>query len=140
MKYFRNVFCVVLGLAVSLCAFAQNQNQGQEQTVDYNKLAEEQANGIGEDFGLDYAQIFKVDTLYQRVLPLYYADMNELQMRGFQNTDFYQQVSDKWNDYIDTVLESIFTPDQWKKYMKSPYGKEKQRRDKRMEKYNTQVK
>ena len=142
MKSFRIIFCIMAGMLLSFSVFAQNQNEGQNQPpeVDYNKQAEEQANGLGQEFNLDYAQIFKIDTLYQRVLPLYFAEMNELQMRGFQNTDFYQQVADRWNDYIDKVLESIFTPDQWKKFMRSPYGKEKQRRDKRIEQYNSQVK
>ncbi|MBP5211052.1 MAG: hypothetical protein J6Z27_04365 [Bacteroidales bacterium] len=142
MKFFRIIICIAAGMALSLSVYAQNQNEGQNQPpeVDYGKQAEEQANGLGQEFNLDYAQIFKVDTLYQRVLPLFFEEMNTLQQRGFQNTDFYQQVADRWNDYIDTVLESIFTADQWKKYMKSPYGKEKQRRDKRIEQYNSQVK
>lgn len=133
MNIFRKTCFVIIGVLFSICAFAQNESAAQEN--DFMKMAEEQANGMEIEFGLDYAQVFKIDTLYQRVLPLYQQEMNELQQKGFSNTDIYQQVSDRWNDYIDRILEQIFTPAQWKKFMKSQYGKEKIRRDKRMATY-----
>ena len=44
----------------------------------------------------------------------------------------YQPMLDKWADFFDRSYEKIFTPEQWKRYLKSAAGKEKKKRDIRM--------
>ena len=51
---------------------------------------------------------------------------------GASNDETFQALSDKWMAATDEALEKVFTEEQWQKYLKSAYGKEKKRRDKRM--------
>ena len=81
-------------------------------------------------------QVFFVDS----VLQYNYNAMNdafvEAKKTGASNADTYQAISDQWMDATDQAFERIFTEEQWKKYLKSTYGKEKQRRDKRISERN----
>ena len=63
-------------------------------------------------------------------------EFDETRKGGASNAETYQAISDKWMDATDQAFERVFTEEQWKKYMKSTYGKEKTRRDKRMSERN----
>ena len=83
-------------------------------------------------FKLDEVQEFFIDSILQ----YNYRAMNDAFMEtkktGASNAETYQAISDDWMQRTDEAFERIFTEDQWKKYLKSTYGKEKQRREKRM--------
>ncbi|MCF0177126.1 MAG: hypothetical protein HUJ90_00755 [Bacteroidales bacterium] len=132
-KISKFLFCIMAGLALSFALSAQNQAKSeQEKMQEYMKIAEEQTNQMEDLYKLDYAQVFMVDTLFQNVIPQYYSEYEAISKTGATNTESYQVVVDKWTARIDDSLERIFTPEQWKKYMKSAAGKEKVKRDKRM--------
>ena len=114
-------------LFVPSLAFAQEQ-----QEPDVDKIIENQLENLTRTFHLDEVQIFFIDSILQYNYPAMMAEYAETRKTGASNADTYQAISDKWMDATDRAFEKIFTEDQWKRYLKSTYGKEKKRRDKRM--------
>ena len=117
-----------------LCIPAAQAQEPQQPNVD--EIIAKQVDNLTRTFKLDEVQVFFVDS----VLQYNYNAMNdafvEAKKTGASNADTYQAISDQWMDATDQAFERIFTEEQWKKYMKSAYGKEKQRRDKRISERN----
>lgn len=117
-----------------LCAPLAQAQEPQQPNVD--EIIAKQVDNLTRTFKLDEVQVFFVDS----VLQYNYNAMNdafvEAKKTGASNADTYQAISDQWMDATDQAFERIFTEEQWKKYLKSTYGKEKQRRDKRISERN----
>ena len=108
-------------------AFAQ-----EPQEPDVNEIIDKQLENLTRMFNLDDVQIFFVDSILQYNYPAMMDEVNRTRKTGASNTETYQIISDKWMAATDDAFEKVFTEDQWKKYLKSTYGKEKKRRDKRI--------
>jgi len=80
----------------------------------------------------DY-QVFLVDSVLQHDMAAMLEEMENVKKSGASNQESYIVVSDKWLDGIDRAYQKIFSEKQWAKYLKSTYGKEKKKRDKRMD-------
>jgi len=117
----------LLSLSVS-SAWAQ---EPQEPKID--EIIAAQLENLTRSFKLDDVQVFFVDSVLQYNFPAMYQEFADTRKTGASNTDTYQAISDKWMDATDVAFEKIFTKEQWQKYLKSTYGKEKKRRDKRMQ-------
>ena len=107
--------------------YAQEQ---QEPNID--EVIQNQLDNLTRMFKLDDVQVFFVDSILQYNFHALTDEFAETRKSGASNSDTYQAISDKWMAATDEAFERFFTPEQWKKYMKSSYGKEKQRRDKRI--------
>ena len=83
-------------------------------------------------FKLDEVQVFFVDSILQNNYKGLQEEVNLTRKSGASNTETYQIISDKWMNRTDEALEKIFTKEQWGHYLKSSYGKEKKKRDKRI--------
>ena len=83
---------------------------------------------------LDEGQQFYVTMTLTECLQGLQEEMSSLSASGVQNTDIYQQVQDKWMEKIDNDYESYFTPEQWKKYLRSGAERARKARNKRREK------
>ena len=118
---------VVLLLAGTSLAFAQ-----EPQEPDINKIVNGQVENLTKSFKLDEVQVFYVDSILQFNYPAMVEEINQARKTGASNDETYQILSDKWMAATDEALEKVFTEEQWQKYLKSAYGKEKKRRDKRM--------
>ena len=114
-------------------AAAQNQQQGQ-QPKDAATMAAEAADYLQGMLSLDDRQVFQVDSTLQFNYSHMMAELEAVRRRGASNTDLYEVVSDKWSEANDTTFAKIFSDEQWKKYMRTPYGKQKRARDKRLAK------
>ena len=116
-----------LFLAAAPAALAQEQQEPDMETVINNQI-----DNLTRTFSLDEVQVFFLDSILTHNFNAMMVEMQEARKVGASNADTYQGVSDKWMDATDIALEKIMTKEQWAKYMKSSYGKEKKRRDKRI--------
>ena len=121
------LFAVALLFTAAPCALAQEQ-----QEPDIDQVIQNQLDNLTKMFKLDEVQVFFVDSVLQYNFHALTDEFAETRKTGASNSDTYQAISDKWMAATDDAFERIFTPEQWAKYMKSSYGKEKKRRDKRI--------
>ena len=91
-----------------------------------------QVDNLTNMYKLDDVQVFFVDSILNYNYHAMMDEMQEARKIGASNSETFQAVSDKWMAATDDALEKVFTEDQWRKYMKSSFGKEKKRRDKRI--------
>ena len=125
-----HILSIALAAAALLSAPLCLAQEPQEPDID--KIITAQLDNLTKTFDLDEVQVFFVDSILQAN---YHAMMDEnqrVQKTGATNSDTYMAIADKWMDINDKALERVFTKEQWAKYMKSGYGKEKKRRDKRI--------
>ena len=121
------VLSAALVLAAAPAALAQEQ-----QEPDMETIINKQVENLSRVYALDEVQVFFLDSILHYNYTAMMAEMQEARKVGASNSDTFQGVSDKWMDATDVALEKLFTKEQWAKYMKSSYGKEKKRRDKRI--------
>ena len=126
-RFFLTILTAAFLLIPSL-ALAQDP-----QEPDIDKIIENQLDNLTRSFHLDDVQVFYVDSILQYNYPAMMAEYADTRKTGASNSETYQVISDKWMDATDRALEKVFTEEQWKKYLKSAYGKEKKRREKRMQ-------
>ena len=120
--------------ALLLAAPAALAQEPQQPNVD--EIIAKQLENLTRTFKLDEVQVFYVDSILQYNFRALNDEVEETRKGGASNAETYQAISDKWMDATDQAFELVFTEEQWKKYMKSTYGKEKTRRDKRMSERN----
>ncbi|MBP9986868.1 MAG: hypothetical protein KBT44_02960 [Bacteroidales bacterium] len=133
MKSLAKYIFVMLFSAAAATFTADAQNNGQSQAEpDYEKQIKQQVDYFIETYHLDDIQAFRLDTLLQHYLPIYNEEVDKLKSSGISMMESYQPMLDKWADFFDRSYEKIFTPEQWKRYLKSAAGKEKKKRDIRM--------
>ena len=131
MHKFIFTFVIVAAMTASFNAAAQQQDS---QRPDPMEMAAKMADQLERDLELDIVQVFKVDTMFQHSYKSYYEEMEKLAKAGVpSNSGQYQRTSDIWGRYIDTQLQQILTEEQWAKYLKTDAGRNKKRRDKRLE-------
>ena len=120
--------------ALLLAAPAALAQEPQQPNVD--EIIAKQLDNLTRTFKLDEVQVFYVDSILQYNFRALNDEFDETRKGGASNAETYQAISDKWMDATDQAFERVFTEEQWKKYLKSTYGKEKMRRDKRMSERN----
>ena len=98
-----------------------------------DQIINTQLDNLTRMFKLDDVQVFFVDSVLQYNFPAMTEEFDQTRKTGASNQDTYQAISDKWMAATDDAFEKIFTEEQWQKYLKSTYGKEKKRRDKRIQ-------
>lgn len=119
-------------LLATLLLTATVTSAQEPQEPDIDKIVSTQLENITRTFKLDDVQVFFADSILQHNYPAMMEELNQVKKTGASNSDTFQAVSDKWMAATDEAFEKLFTEAQWAKYMKSVYGKEKKRRDKRM--------
>ena len=115
----------------ALC-HAQNSN-APAKPLSVDEQIAKQVDDLIERYKLDDYQAFRIDTLLQHYVPVYQAAMKKLKDSGAAQVESYQMVLDYWADFFDSQYQQIFNDDQWKLYRKSQSGREKKKRDKRLE-------
>jgi hypothetical protein len=119
-------------LSATLLAAAPRLQAQEPQQPDANQIINNQLENLSKSFKLDDVQIFFVDSILQHNYPAMMDEFERTKKTGASNGETYQIISDKWMAATDEALQKVFTEDQWTKYLKSAYGKEKKRRDKRI--------
>ena len=110
------------------------QQQKEQKPLTQDELIAKQVENLIDRYDLDDFQAFQIDTLLQHFVPIYNEEIKKVKASGASQIDSYQHVMDIWGDFFDTQYQKIFTPEQWKQYMKSTAGREKKKRDKRLAK------
>ena len=119
-------------LAATLLCLPPTAQAQEPQQPNVDEIIAKQVENLTRTFKLDEVQVFFVDSILQYNYHAMNDAFEEARKTGASNADTYQTISDQWMGATDEAFERIFTEEQWKKYMKSAYGKEKQRRDKRI--------
>ena len=117
-----------------LTAAAQGNGQGQEKPKDAATMAAESADYLQKMLDLEDYQVFLVDSTLQYNYDMVMKEYEAIKRKGASGGDLYRMASDRWNEATDTTFFKIFTPEQWKKYLRTSFGKEKKARDKRLAK------
>ena len=127
-RILQALLTAALFLAAAPALLAQEQ-----QEPDMDAIILKQVDNLTAVYTLDDVQVFFVDSILNYNYHAMMDEMNEARKVGASNNETFQGISDKWMDATDKAFEKLFTEEQWAKYMKSSYGKEKKRRDKRIE-------
>lgn len=127
-----NRLFILLLFAASLLLSSPAALAQEPQEPDLDKIIATQLDNLTRTFKLDDVQVFFVDSILQYNFRAMNDEFEQTRRTGASNNETFQIISDKWMAATDEAFERFFTEEQWKKYMKSSYGKEKIRRDKRM--------
>lgn len=127
-----NRLFLLLLFAASLLLSTPAALAQETQEPDLDKIIATQLDNLTRTFKLDDVQVFFVDSILQYNFRAMNDEFEQTRRTGASNNETFQIISDKWMAATDEAFERFFTEEQWKKYMKSSYGKEKIRRDKRM--------
>ena len=131
MKIIRLLLLFLL-LAAPARLSAQNQGTVAKPNESPEELAAKTADQLMTYLGLDDRQVYQVDSTLQSVYTQLFAQIEAVRKSGATNDESYLLVSDRWGAVIDSTFRCIFNDRQWKLYLKTPSGKEKKARDKRM--------
>ena len=126
----------ILLLAAALLLSVPAARAQEPQQPDIDQIIANQIDNLTRTFKLDEVQVFFVDSILQYNYHAMNEAFEEARKTGASNADTYQAISDQWMQATDEAFQRFFTKDQWNKYMKSSYGKEKQRREKRISERN----
>jgi len=108
-------------------AFAQNDKE-MDLTSAINQMLEQ----LEKPLALEDWQIFTMDSTLTYNYTKLNEEVMELRRTGVYNSEIYMRTSDKWTGATDSTFQKhILTPEQWTKYLKTDYGREKRARDKR---------
>jgi len=129
MKIIRFTLPVLVAIVLSSAVSAQ-----EPEGPDIDKMITQEVSALEKLLDLDDVQVFFVDSILQHNVTNLMEEINELRKGGSEYQEAYVVVSDKWLDRTDNAFQEIFSEDQWKRYLKSTFGKEKVKRDKRMAK------
>lgn len=127
-----NRLFLLLLFAASLLLSTPAALAQEPQEPDLDKIIATQLDNLTRTFKLDDVQVFFVDSILQYNFRAMNDEFEQTRRTGASNNETFQIISDKWMAATDEAFERFFTEEQWKKYMKSSYGKEKIRRDNRM--------
>ncbi len=135
MKRTVRYITIALLAMMPLAAAAQGSGQGQQQQPkDAATMAAESADYLQKFLNLEDYQVFLVDSTLQFNYDGLMKEGDAIRRRGALNSDLYQMATDRWYEANDTTFIKIFTPEQWKKYLRTDFGKMKKARDKRIAK------
>ena len=134
MKYYAAVvLCAALFIVPARAQQQQELTPEQREKKMYEAIDAE-VERLTKLLNLDEGQQFYVTMTLTDCLQARDDELKSLSTSGVQNTDLYQRVIDKWMDKIDSDYESYFTPEQWKKYLRSGAEKARKARERRREK------
>lgn len=120
------ILTAALLLSTLPAALAQNNEQ-----KDIPTMAAEAADYLAKMIDLEDYQIFQIDSTFQYNFAHMTEEFNAVRKSGASNSELYQKVTDRWYAACDSTFKKIFTEEQWKKYLRTDYGKALRAREKR---------
>lgn len=127
-KIIPAIAAVFLTAVISPC-ISHAQEQQEPPTV--TEMAATEAERLERLLGLEYWQVFYVDSTLQHDYQAMKDELTELGKAKVSNSSMYVAVQDKWMDRIDSTYRKYFTDSQWKAYLKSGAAKQQKAREKR---------
>lgn len=109
----------VLTLASLVPVFmAHAQDDQENKAPDPAEMAEMETSRLEKALKLEDWQVFYVDSTLRHDYVEWMAEMQKLQRARVENSDLYLALQDKWMIRIEESYQKIFTPEQWKNYLK----------------------
>ena len=105
--------------------------QEQQEPPTVTEMAATEAERLERLLGLEYWQVFYVDSTLQHDYQAMKDELTELSKAKVSNSSMYIAVQDKWMEKIDSTYRKYFTDSQWKAYLKSGAAKQQKAREKR---------
>lgn len=127
--YSKKLLTGLLAACLALPLAAQEKPEQKEVNVD--ELAIKEAERLEELLKLEDWQVFYADSILRHDYGQLHEEIKQLQLSHISQPDIYQRVQDKWMEKADNALEKVFTPAQWKKYLKDGAAKRIREREKR---------
>lgn len=134
MKLSAATVLLTLLFAFPLKAQQQQQLTPEQQEKKMYEMIDKEVERLTSLLKLDEAQQYYVTITLTECLQGRQEELMSMSSAKVQNPDLYQMVLDKWVDKIEEDYQSYFTPQQWKKYLRSGAEKERKAREKRREK------
>lgn len=132
MKHINFLLVLVLWAFIPKEAYSQNQpTSPEEQDKQLYEIIQNQVDKFEEILGLEYWQVFYVDSIMVHDYNAMQEEIKALSAQKVSNPDAYNNVQDKWMDKMYYSFKSVFTEEQWEKYLKTGAAKDKKARDKR---------
>ncbi len=123
---------IIAGLIMVFCPFALvAQETAPPKEVNVEELAIKEAERLADLLKLEDWQIFYADSILRHDYGHLHEEVKELQRRQISQSEPYQLIQDQWMEKADNALKKVFTPQQWKKYLKDGAGKRIRAREKR---------
>ena len=127
--YSKKLLTGLLAACFTFTLAAQENPEQKEVNVD--ELAIKEAERLAELLKLEDWQVFYADSILRHDYGQLHEEIKQLQLGHFTQPDIYQRLQDKWMEKADNALEKVFTPVQWKKYLKDGAAKRIREREKR---------
>ena len=131
IKYF------VISLLLTIPAVSFAQEPGADEAEREKKLRdgiEKRLEDYESSLKLEYWQVFYLDSIMTHDYTCMQEEFARLGKARVENSDIYQEVSDRWTEQMFVAFRGVLNDEQWAKYLKMGHGREKKARDKRMEK------
>lgn len=124
---------IIAGLLIAFCpcVLAAQEANGQKKEVNVEELAIKEAERLAELLKLEDWQVFYADSILRHDYGCLHEEVKALQQRQITQNEVYQRIQDQWMERADNALEKVFTPEQWKKYLKDGARKRIKEREKR---------
>ncbi|MDY6278415.1 MAG: hypothetical protein SPL35_08400 [Bacteroidales bacterium] len=128
------IISAAIGMAIFSVFAVKASAQNPEKQPTPEEVATKETERLERILKLEDWQVFYVDSTLQHDFAALEAEIKGMQQARVGNVDLYMEVRDRWMDQIDNSFKKWFTPEQWKKYLKSGAKKEQKDREKRREK------
>ncbi len=123
---------IIAGLLTVSCPFTlAAQETAPQKEVNVEELAIKEAERLADLLKLEDWQVFYADSILRHDYGCLHEEVKTLQRQQISRSEVYQLIQDKWMEQADNALEKVFTPEQWKKYLKDGARKRIKEREKR---------
>lgn len=126
----RVLFTILAACTLCFGSFEAKAQQQQE-TEDVTVTATKEADKLCNLLDLEDWQLFYVDSTLQHNYKAMETEFKNLSDSKVSNLDLYFRVQDKWKERTDSLYKTIFTEEQWNRYLKSGAAREIKAREKR---------
>ena len=137
MKFYNAIkHCLAVVVFAALCIIPAKAQQQEELTPEQRErklyeFVDKEVERLTGLLKLDEGQQYYVTISLTECMQNMQSEMEALSKSGVQNSDLYIMVQDKWMEKLDNDYESFFTPEQWKKYLRSGADRARRAREKR---------
>lgn len=103
----------------------------QQEPPDFVELAANEAERLQTVLDLEDWQSFYIDSTLQHNYVKMDEEIKALSSSKVANASLYYSVQDKWMERTDSMYRTIFTEEQWEKYLKNGAARQIKAREKR---------
>lgn len=124
---------IAFALLLPICATAQEQQamDPEKEKKEFQEFIEKTVTKYEELYKLEDWQCFYVDSILSHDYTALKEEMEALGKNKVSTASLYVDAQDKWMEQISNSLKSVFTPEQWAKYLKYGEARAQKERAKR---------